>query len=221
MNDDIISRLRDCEDGFTERKTEGAANPSELRKTLVAFANSVPEGKTSILFLGVSDDGTPMGVNNPDSLQKTIRKVAEKDCYPPVNYQTIVFQADGKTLLAIEVKASNERPHFSGPAFIRRGSESVAASKPIYDELIATRNTKAGKILCIKNDVITFQSYELGKWGNKRPVSTMECRIEKCDAHVVDLYDIASCRHFSIPVEELTINFDQKKRRWMLKAPSE
>lgn len=153
MNEDIISRLKDLEDGFTERKTEGAANASELRKTLVAFANSVPAGKTSILFLGVRNDGTPVGLNNPESLQKTIREVAEKDCYPTVKYQTRVFEIDGKILLAVIVQASDERPHFSGPAFIRIGSESVAASGRMYEDLIASRNTKAGRILRSKGEV--------------------------------------------------------------------
>ena len=67
MDDEaLLIRLRDHEDGFTERKQEGAASASaELRKTLVAFANSVPEGKTAILFIGVSDTGAPLGVKNP------------------------------------------------------------------------------------------------------------------------------------------------------------
>lgn len=218
MNDDIISRLKDLEDGFTERKTEGAANASELRKTLVAFANSVPEGKTSILFLGVRNDGTSVGLNNPESLQKTIREVAEKDCYPPVKYQTRVFEKEGKTLLAVLVQASNERPHFSGPAFVRVGSESVSASTLLYEELLATRNTKAGKILRSKAAIISFRVYELDQWGRKRILYTIDCQIEACDAHVVTLHQIGSEAYFSIPLEEVTINFDNAKRRLMLEA---
>lgn len=221
MNDDIISRLRDNEDGFTERKTEGAANSSELRKTLVAFANSVPEGKTAILFLGVRDDGTPAGLKNPDSLQKTIREVAEKDCYPPIKYQTRVFDNDRKTIMAVLVESSNERPHFSGQAYVRVGSESVAASKQTYEDLIATRNTKAGKILRNKDTGITFRAYSRDTWGRKRVLYTIECRIEQCDAHVVNLYDCGSSRHFSIPLDHITINFDEAKRRMMLEAPAE
>jgi hypothetical protein len=221
MNEEIIARLRDLEDGFTERKTEGAANQSEIRKTLVAFANSVPEGKVSIFFIGVTDDGTPVGVSNSDSLQQTINRVVEKDCYPPVKYQTKVIQKDGKTILAVLVEASSERPHFSGPAFVRKGSASVAASESIYEELIASRNEKAGRILRSKNVVISFRYFELDTWGRNRPVSTIECRIEECDAHVVHLHDIASGTHFSIPLERVSINFDQGNQRFMLEAPSE
>ena len=162
-----------------------------------------------------------MGISNPDSLQKTIREIAGKDCYPSiVRYQTRVFESEGKTLLAVVVEASNERPHFSGPAFVRVGSESVMASQRVYEELIASRNTKAGKILRSKNQLITFRSYELDTWRRQRPVFTIECRIEECDAHVVSLLDIGSGRHFSVPLELTTINFDQNNRRMMLEAPS-
>lgn len=218
MDDDIIARLKDVEDGFTERKTEGAANPSELRKTLVAFANSVPESKTAILYVGVGDDGMPVGLKNPDSLQKTIRAVAEKDCYPPIKYQTRAFESDGKALLAVLVQASNERPHFSGQAFIRIGSESVSASSRIYEELLASRNTKAGKVLRSKDAIISFRVYELDQWGRKRVLYTIDCRVEACDAHVVTLYQIGAGAHFSIPLEEVTINYDDAKWRMMLEA---
>lgn len=221
MNESIVPRLRDAEDGFTERKTEGAANASELRKTLVAFANAVPEGKTAILFVGVNNEGTPTGIGNIDSLQKTLRQVAEKECYPPIKYQTKAFESDGKMVLAVLVEASKERPHFSGPAFFRVGSESVIASPRVYEELIASRNTKAGKIIRNRDQVISFRSFELDRWGRKRPVYTIDCRIEECDAHVVSLVDIGSGRHFSVPLESITINLDQIKQRMMLEAPAD
>ena len=52
MNEDIQSRLRDFEDGFTERKTEGAANASELRRTLVALPIQYPAIRPLFFLLG-------------------------------------------------------------------------------------------------------------------------------------------------------------------------
>jgi len=57
LDENLRTRLRDLEDGFTERKRQGAANPATIRKTLVAFANSVPTGQSAVLFIGVADDG--------------------------------------------------------------------------------------------------------------------------------------------------------------------
>lgn len=62
MND-LVSRLKNVEDNFTERKLEGA-KPEELRRTLVAFANSVPKGRTAVLFIGVTETADIRGVSN-------------------------------------------------------------------------------------------------------------------------------------------------------------
>ena len=43
MNEELLSRLSTPEDNFTERKPEGVKR-EELRKTIVAFANSVRRG---------------------------------------------------------------------------------------------------------------------------------------------------------------------------------
>lgn len=223
MDDEaLLLRLKDHEDSFTERKPEGAGSANaELRKTLVGFANSVPEGKTAIMFIGVSDTGTPLGVKNPDSLQKTIREVSERDCFPPITCQVRVFEREGKNLLAVLVSASKDRPHFSGPAYVRVGSESVKASPRVYEELIASRNTKAGKILRIKDkhQHIDFRSYELDRYGRQRQVFRIECEIEECDAHYVSLYELASGRHFSVPLEQMAIYHDHSKRVMVLEAP--
>lgn len=221
MNEELLLRLKDHEDGFTERKVEGAGNnKDELRKTLVAFANSVPEGKTAILFIGFDNDGTPTGISSSDSLQKKIREVAEQDCFPSIEYQTRVFECEGKTLLAVCVEASKDRPHFAGPAYVRKGSESVKASKQVYDELIASRNTKAGKILRSKDQLITFCCFELDTWQRQRQCFEIECRIEACDGHVVSLLNAASGRHFSVPLDLTTISHDHSRRRLRLEAPS-
>lgn len=218
MTDDLISRLGD-EDGYVERKTEAATNSQEIRKTLVAFANSVPQGKTAVFYIGVDNDGTVVGVTNTDSLQKKIGEVAKRECYPTVEYQAKVLQLDGKNVLAVLVEASDKRPHFSGPAYVREGSQSKLASEKLYEELISSRNEKAGKILRSKEQPVTFRPYELDRWGRRRILYAIECSVEGCDAHIVHLYDMGSGRHFSIPLERITINFDHSTRRLMLEAP--
>ena len=212
--EDLVQRLSHHEDNFIERKLEGAANRSEIRRTVVAFSNSVPDGRTAILYIGVAEDGTPVGVSNPDSLQKAVREVTRKDCYPEVkNYSVEVLEISGKHVLAVIVGSSNSRPHFSGSAFVRKGSETVAASSELYEELIASRNTKAGKILRHKGEIITFKTNQTyyGVGRSLRGQVEIECRIEGCDAHVVDLYDIGSGRHISESLERIRINKDPRK----------
>lgn len=52
--DDLVKLLGNHEDNFVERKPEGVA-PAELRQTVCAFANSVPEGRVGVLFIGIHD----------------------------------------------------------------------------------------------------------------------------------------------------------------------
>lgn len=217
MLDYLRKRLKDHEDNFTERKGSRPKD-SELRRTLVAFANSVPEGHKALLFIGVSDDGAVVGIRDPDSDQKRIRKIAQEDCYPPVQFQSQVFEYEDNTMIAVIIEASNQRPHFSGPAFVRIGSESIAASAKIYEDLIASRHTKAGTILRHKDELISFNQIYHDQFSRERIRYTIECRIEGCSAHVVDLCDTGSDRHFSIPLEKIRISNDSKKRRMLLEA---
>ena len=216
----LLERLNNHEDGFTERKTE-AAKPAEFKRTLVAFANSVSEGQTAVLFIGVADDGRMIGVANPDSLQKKLGEIAAKGCYPPVKCQSQVITVDGRSVVAVLVETSMERPHFAGQAFVRRGSESVVASMDVYGELIASRNTKAGSILRNKGQVIPFRQIDPDRWPRQKIRYEIECRIEGCNPHVVHLHDLGSGRHLTFPLEIVRINTDQTKRRLMLKAIGE
>jgi hypothetical protein len=215
INQELLDRIRNTEDNFTERKLEGAKR-GEIRETIVAFANSIPEGRTAVLFIGVKNDGSIHGISNPDSLQKTIRETCEKDCYPPIIPRCEVLHVDGKPILAVVVSHSNDRPHFSGPAYVRIGSENVSASKQIFEELITYRVSKACEILKWKGKTVTVVAR--GKYlgnpqylGDPRYYATHECEIEGCTSQYVSLQDNNTGQHLSEPLENVTLATDEKK----------
>ncbi len=219
MTHHLITRLKNHEDALTERKPENV-NDREIRKELVAFANNVPPGQEAILFIGVSDAGEFLGVSNPDAVQKRVRKCAEQDCYPPVPYQAHTFQVDGKNLIAVVVPASPERPHFSGAAYVRVGSECKAASKEEYEALINSRNDKCHEIMRHKGTVFTVKVLNkvLGDVShNVRPQTTIhECHIEDCNQHVIKLSDISTSRRYTEPLVNVQVSYDEERYRPML-----
>ena len=143
---EIRRRLCKGEDQFVERKR--GVQSDETRKTLVAFANSVPEGEHAILFLGIDDKGNFTGVTGTDSIQKTIRNIAKNDCYPPIKCTSVVLQESGKTVVAVVVESSKDKPHFAGPAYVRSGSESVKASPELYEDLDCVSQRQGQKDNC-------------------------------------------------------------------------
>jgi predicted HTH transcriptional regulator len=136
-----MNRLADFEDNFTERKP-ASVNARDLHKAIVAFANSVPENRAAIIYIGVGNDGSPRGLPNPDSLQKTVRNICDHDCFPPIKASLEVLDVVGKSVIAVVVPSSANRPYFSGPAYIRRGSESVQASQEIPPSPRMNLNTR-------------------------------------------------------------------------------
>lgn len=218
---ELTKKLSDHEDNFTERKPEGA-NRSELRATMVAFANSIPEAREAVLFLGITNDGEPIGVRNPDTLQKTIRQIAEQDCYPPVTYSIEVLEVSGKAVLAIVIGPSENRPHFSGPAFVRKGSENVAATPELFEELIASRNAKTGAILRGRGKLVTVIAHKIlgstKRIGDSKYRARHECIVEDCDAHVVRLFEPSKENYLAEPIDKVTVHYDVENKRMMLEV---
>jgi len=145
-DEELHRRLTNFEDGWTERKEKGVST-DDVRKTLVAFANSVPDGEEAILFVGVANDGKITGVDNPEKAQKSFSKTATEWCYPPIKHNARVIESNGVHVVAVIVQASPNKPHFAGPAFVRNGCESKKASEEIFNQLIASRNSKARPLL--------------------------------------------------------------------------
>jgi hypothetical protein len=209
LNDEeLLLRLKNFEDNFLERKTSG--DSKDWLKTVVAFANSTPVGYPAVLYIGVKDDGTPEEKPiNLDSLQKTFGdKVSE--AYPLVYYLTKIVNVSGKQVLAIIVPGSPDRPHFAGQAYIREGSKSVVASRPQFDELIASRNSKANEILKWKGKLITrdFRSP-----SRIVPSSSAACTVADCNQFYVT-FDTPIKE--SVPLARIEISFDQNAGRLKL-----
>jgi predicted HTH transcriptional regulator len=182
LDGDLRARLRDREDGWTERKSKGV-NTEDITKTVVAFANSLPDGHQGILFIGIADkSGDVEGVDDTESLQKRVRYAAEKRVYPPIflGHNCRVINEDGKQVVAVIVEASKNRPHFAGPAYVRVGSESIEASEQQFTMLIASRTEVARLIIdAWQNDEIVL--VELLKHRHDKP--RFQCKVTGCNTH--------------------------------------
>lgn len=218
MSDRILQRLKDHEDSFVERKSRGVA-ARELRKTIVAFANSVPEGCTAVLFIGVHDNGTIFGAGDTDSHQKTISEICKNDCYPPITgYSCQALSVDGKDVIAVEISASQNRPHFAGPAYVRHGSQTVVASEACFNELIDRRNSKVDRILRDKDRVWRVVGVGKKAFGKVGPAIAPEhtiatdCKVIACDTHMVTLERIDTSLRFTELLRLVDVSYDHERR---------
>jgi hypothetical protein len=151
-DEELLSRLKNFEDHFVERKSTG--DSKDWLKTAVGFANSVPVGYPGVLFIGVKNSGEIEGTANLDTLQQKFSKVLD-DAYPPIYYTTRIVSHDGRQCLAVIIPGSALRPHFGGHSYVREGSQTVKASAEQFDQFIAERSSKAYELLRWKGKAIT------------------------------------------------------------------
>ncbi len=193
--------MAQSEDPWVERKQ--SFQERDVKKTLVGFANSVKEGATAILFVGASDTGEHPGVTDAEDTMKKIAGVAQDTCYPPIEYQACVLPVEvggsSKEIVAVMVPFSKLRPHFAGAAYVRLGPETKQASAAVYDELIASRNDKACRILQYKG-----QRVWLRLESNSGFTRELESVVERCDGHSVCARDHRSLIH-SFPLSKIEL----------------
>ena len=213
----LISRLRSGEDRLTEWKPDGVSD-REIRQTLTAFANSISEGEVAVLFIGVADDGRIIGVSDTDKKQKQVRKCADQ-CYPPIKHNSLVLDVPEGRVLAIQV-VSSDKPHFSGPAYVRVGSESVCASEAMFTELIASRSGIGQRILKERTKigrVIWQTSPRFPSVAQGEPqIYERAYRVESCDPQFVSIKDETCGHEYRIPIEEVALEFDNEHRVFAL-----
>lgn len=150
-----------AEDSLREKKVE--SDLKDLLKTMVAFANSVAPGATAKIFIGEKNDGTVQGVRDADSIQKRVVKEADK-IYPEIYYHTEAYERDGKQCVRVDINHNGLAPHFGGPAWVRKGSETKKATEELYQQMIAQRQSKIRVLLQWVSHVVTVS------WRNHQRV---------------------------------------------------
>ncbi len=113
----------------------------DIKKEIIAFANC-GGGK---LYVGVQDDGTVSGLDDPDSVSlqvsNMIRDAIKPDLTVFLHYETLTV--DGKKVVAINIQQGTERPYYIAEkglrpegVYVRQGYSSVPASNSVIRRMI-------------------------------------------------------------------------------------
>ena len=113
----------------------------DIKKEIVAFANSAG----GVLYIGVADDGSIAGVENPDGTTQQIVNMVRDSIKPDItlflHYET--REIEGKQVIAVEVQRGTERPYYLAKkglrpegVFVRQGTSSVPATDTVIRRMI-------------------------------------------------------------------------------------
>jgi predicted HTH transcriptional regulator len=214
-DEDLLRRLTNTEDNFTERKR--FSDDREWLRTVIGFANSCPLDFPGVLFIGAYNDGRverPKKPGNLDSLQKTLTDRLN-EAWPPIFYLQKVLKRESLEFLAVLVPGSHLRPHFGGKSYLRFGSETREASEKQFNELLAQRNSKAFAILQWKGRQITAEVRNTENYRLMGPVAGFfEPLVVSCDAFSVTLKTQSELQ--TVPLNRLLIGHDDERNRLKL-----
>jgi hypothetical protein len=115
-------------------------------------------------LIGEKDDDTVQGVNNPDNIQKQVRKVADS-IYPPILWRSRVYEREGRQCVRVEIEDDGETPHFGGAARVRRGSETILATTEMFQKLIDLRSANVAKL----QELLSREVYVVGDRQSSSP----------------------------------------------------
>jgi hypothetical protein len=213
-----------AEDSLREKKVE--SDLKDLLKTMVAFANSVAPGDTAKIFIGERDDDTVQGVTNADNIQKRVRQEADK-IYPEIYYKTEVYEREGKQCVRVDIKHNELAPHFGGPGWVRRGSETLKATDQLYQQMIEQRQSTVrmllqwlGKEVTIAGTQSPLNRFEpLSRVGEQEwSVGVHQATLRAVNTHWVTFAVLTGPPYVhrvekSEPIQKLLLSWDDERER--------
>lgn len=135
----------------------------DIKKEIIAFANC-NGGK---LYIGVRDDGTVVGLNNPDKVSLQISNMVRDSIKPDVtmflHYQTI--EEDGKEIVAVDIQRGTDRPYYLAKkgmrpegVYVRQGYSSVPATDSAIRRMIKETDGDRFEAMRSLNQELTFEA---------------------------------------------------------------
>lgn len=215
---DLLDRLKSGEHNFVERKPK--ADPQEIKKAVVAFANTVRNPNEGVLFIGVEDKtGKPTGeLGDMDSARRKTRKAIDS-CYPPIDTYMRTFKVDGKDVIAVVVPESLKAPHFVGKAFVRVGDTSKEASDEQLQVLVEDRLSQARELRKWIDKQVTIYREDQGTANRLGGINKEHGVLKEVTAHWITWEELKTNILRSVPLDGVRLFNDKKHRRLGLIVP--
>ena len=135
----------------------------DIKKEIIAFANC--EGGK--LYIGVLDDGTVAGLDNPDetSLQisNIVRDTIKPDLRMFLHYETVTI--DEKKIVVVDIQQGTERPYYIAKkglrpegVYVRQGYSSVPATNTAIRRMIKETDGDHFEEMRSLEQKLTFES---------------------------------------------------------------
>ena len=135
----------------------------DIKKEIIAFANC-DGGK---LYIGVRDDGTVVGVDDPDGVSLQISNMVRDAIKPDVtmflHYKTI--EEDGKEIVAVDIQRGTDRPYYLAKkgmrpegVYVRQGYSSVPATDTGIRRMIKETDGDRFEAMRCLNQELTFEA---------------------------------------------------------------
>jgi predicted HTH transcriptional regulator len=105
-------------EGPEDEWKEKVPRPNRMARTLAAFSN----GTGGRIWVGMRDDGQPLGVPNFDTVRRAMNEAAALvDPAPQISFHRVSL-GDGRSLLRVDVRSGSEGPY----CVVGREGERVA-----------------------------------------------------------------------------------------------
>ncbi len=137
----------------------------DIKKEIIAFANC-NGGK---LYIGVQDNGTVVGVDDPDSVALQISNMVRDSVKPDItmflHYETIV--ENGKSIVLVDVQRGTDRPYYIAKkgmrpegVYVRQGYSSVPATDTAIRRMIKETDGDRFEAMRSLNQNLTFEDVQ-------------------------------------------------------------
>ena len=139
--------------------------PDSVPKEIVAFANT--EGGE--LYVGIRNDGSVVGVADPDDVMTRISNVAHDTILPDIMpfIQIRTVEMEGKQVVKTTIAVGTERPYYLAKeglkpkgVYVRRGSACIPLNEAGIREMIMETSGKSYEESRSLNQELTFETFQ-------------------------------------------------------------